>query len=138
MFNHCHEKFVSFNLNIAEKVAQDLETVLQRKYPAKCHAERVSELLKENHLHVQGFIYLEEQHSRPEESLETYDCDEVRFFTDLSEVLAQLVGLRKSTVYTLPEQLPSNPSPKVNAVNSVALKLNISLSPHRMIFVGQS
>lgn len=40
-------------------VAEDFETVLKGKYPAKSHAKRVAQLLRDKNPDVNGIIYLE-------------------------------------------------------------------------------
>jgi Xaa-Pro dipeptidase len=40
-------------------VAEDYETVLQGKYPAKAHVKRVIELIREKTPNADGILYLE-------------------------------------------------------------------------------
>lgn len=48
-------------------MATDFETVLKGKYPAKAHAKRVVELLREQGAPADGIIYLEGCHTAMQE-----------------------------------------------------------------------
>lgn len=45
-------------------VAEDYEAVLQGKYPAKAHAKRVVDLIRQKIPDANGILYLESRHTK--------------------------------------------------------------------------
>ncbi|KAM0428510.1 hypothetical protein ACHAPT_006870 [Fusarium lateritium] len=162
-------------------VAEDLDRILSGKYPAKSHALRVVELLRDKVPNANGYLYVEGQMSKlledsdenepfrqrrhfyyltgcdlsncyflydivsskstlfippvdpeevvwcglplsPQEALEKYDVDEVKFSNDLDNVLSHFSASQNSTVYTIAEKVSSNIKLGFNNVDSSVLK----------------